>query len=132
MPRSLRGTRTSRLARWPAPRARPSSAPRPRGSTSSSPRSSGPTPPSCRIPSASRSRGCGRPSAHAVDTVPGVLDVDTPHGPARVHVHAADEPGGALVLGHGAGGGVTARDLVAATEAARSVAVSVALVEQPY
>ena len=61
-----------------------------------------------------------------------VLDVDTPHGPARVHLHAADEPAGALVLGHGAGGGVTARDLVAATKAARSAGVSVALVEQPY
>jgi predicted alpha/beta-hydrolase family hydrolase len=61
-----------------------------------------------------------------------VLDVDTPHGPARAHLHAADEPAGALVLGHGAGGGVTARDLVAATEAARSIGVSVALVEQPY
>jgi uncharacterized protein len=61
-----------------------------------------------------------------------VLDIDTPHGPARAHLHAADEPAGALVLGHGAGGGVTARDLVAATKAARSAAVSVALVEQPY
>jgi uncharacterized protein len=60
------------------------------------------------------------------------LDIDTPHGPARAHLHAADEPAGALVLGHGAGGGVTARDLVAATKAARSAAVSVALVEQPY
>jgi predicted alpha/beta-hydrolase family hydrolase len=60
------------------------------------------------------------------------LDLDTPHGPARVHLHPADEPAGALVLGHGAGGGVTARDLVAATEAARSAGVSVALVEQPY
>jgi uncharacterized protein len=38
----------------------------------------------------------------------------------------------ALVLGHGAGGGVGAPDLVAATKAARSVGVSVALVEQPY
>ena len=37
-----------------------------------------------------------------------------------------------LVLGHGAGGGVTAPDLVAATKAARSAALSVALVEQPY
>jgi uncharacterized protein len=64
--------------------------------------------------------------------VPGVLDVDTPHGPARAHLHAADEPAGALVLGHGAGGGVTARDLVAVTKAARSAGVSVALVEQPY
>jgi hypothetical protein len=36
------------------------------------------------------------------------------------------------VLGHGAGGGVTAPDLAAATEAARSEEVTVALVEQPY
>jgi predicted alpha/beta-hydrolase family hydrolase len=62
----------------------------------------------------------------------GVLDVDTPHGPARVHLHDAEEPAGALVLGHGAGGGVAARDLVAATTAAQAIGVSVALVEQPY
>jgi predicted alpha/beta-hydrolase family hydrolase len=61
-----------------------------------------------------------------------VLDVETPHGPARAHLHAADAPSGALVLGHGAGGGVTARDLVAVTKVARSAGVSVALVEQPY
>ena len=61
-----------------------------------------------------------------------MLDLETPHGPARVHLHAAGEPRAALVLGHGAGGGVTARDLVAVTEAARSAGVSVALVEQPY
>jgi uncharacterized protein len=60
-------------------------------------------------------------------------EVATPHGPARVHLHLADaEPAGGLVLGHGAGGGVTARDLVAATKAAHGVGVSVALVEQPY
>jgi predicted alpha/beta-hydrolase family hydrolase len=41
-------------------------------------------------------------------------------------------PRGALVLGHGAGGGVNARDLVAATGAALSLGFSVALVEQPY
>jgi len=61
-----------------------------------------------------------------------VLDVETPHGPARAHLHAANAPRGALVLGHGAGGGVTARDLAAVTEVARSAGVSVALVEQPY
>jgi predicted alpha/beta-hydrolase family hydrolase len=61
-----------------------------------------------------------------------VLDVETPHGPARAHLQAADAPAGALMLGHGAGGGVTARDLVAVTKAARSAGVSVALVEQPY
>jgi predicted alpha/beta-hydrolase family hydrolase len=61
-----------------------------------------------------------------------VLGVDTPHGRANVHLHPIDEPQGALVLGHGAAGGVTSGDLVAAADAARSVGVSVALVEQPY
>ena len=61
-----------------------------------------------------------------------VLGVDTPHGRANVHLHPFDEPQGALVLGHGAAGGVTSGDLVAAADAARSVGVSVALVEQPY
>jgi predicted alpha/beta-hydrolase family hydrolase len=60
------------------------------------------------------------------------LDVDTPHGLAKVHLHSVDEPRAALVLGHGAGAGVTSEDLVAATDAARSEGVSVALVEQPY
>jgi predicted alpha/beta-hydrolase family hydrolase len=61
-----------------------------------------------------------------------ILEVETPHGPAKAHLHPVDEPRAALVLGHGAGGGVTAPDLVAATDAARSEGVSVALVEQPY
>lgn len=60
------------------------------------------------------------------------MELDTPHGPARAHVHQADAPRGALVLGHGAGGGVTAPDLVAATRAALGAGVSVVLVEQPY
>jgi uncharacterized protein len=58
--------------------------------------------------------------------------IDTPHGPAQAHLHLADTPRAALVLGHGAGGGVGARDLVAVTEVAVAAAVSVALVEQPY
>ena len=61
-----------------------------------------------------------------------MLEVETPHGPARVHLHLADGTHAALVLGHGAGGGVTAKDLVAATDAALASDVSVALVEQPY
>jgi predicted alpha/beta-hydrolase family hydrolase len=60
------------------------------------------------------------------------LTIDTPQGPARVHLHQVDDPRAALVLGHGAGGGVGAPDLVAATEAALSGGMSVALVEQPY
>jgi predicted alpha/beta-hydrolase family hydrolase len=47
-------------------------------------------------------------------------------------MHSVDDPTGALVLGHGAGGGIEAPDLGAATEAANSVSFSVALVEQPY
>jgi predicted alpha/beta-hydrolase family hydrolase len=43
-----------------------------------------------------------------------------------------DSPRGALVLGHGAGGGVDSADLVGAARAARSAGLSVALVEQPY
>lgn len=60
------------------------------------------------------------------------FDLDTPHGPARAHLHPAERARAALVLGHGAGGGVAARDLVAATEAALATGVSVVLVEQPY
>ncbi len=58
--------------------------------------------------------------------------VDTPHGPARVALHCVPEGRAALLLGHGAGGGVTAPDLVTATQAARRAGVHVALVEQPY
>lgn len=61
-----------------------------------------------------------------------VLDLDTPHGPARAHVRAAEGQAGSLVLGHGAGGGVTARDLVAAADVAGDLGFGVALVEQPY
>jgi uncharacterized protein len=60
------------------------------------------------------------------------IDIDTPHGPARAHVSAVRGAIGALVLGHGAGGGVGARDLVAAADAAAAAGFSVALVEQPY
>ena len=61
-----------------------------------------------------------------------VLEIGTPHGPARAHMHPAADPAAALVLGHGAAGSVEARDLVAVTEVALSASVSVALVEQPY
>ena len=63
-----------------------------------------------------------------------VLEIETPSRrrtgtPAR----APTAPARALVLGHGAGGGVAARDLVAASDVALcSRRVSVALVEQPY
>ena len=61
-----------------------------------------------------------------------VREIATPHGPARAHVRPADDPRGLLVLGHGAGGGVQARDIVAAAGAALAENFSVVLVEQPY
>jgi len=61
-----------------------------------------------------------------------VLELATPHGPARAHLHATAGAVAAVVLGHGAGGGVGAPDLRAATEAALRAGWSVALVEQPY
>jgi uncharacterized protein len=60
------------------------------------------------------------------------VQIETPSGPARAHLHAARDAKGALVLGHGAGGGVEAVDLVAAKDAAVSEGFTVALVEQPY
>src|SRR5262245_40976091 len=60
------------------------------------------------------------------------LEIATPHGPARAHLQPVDGARAGLVLGHGAGGGVGAKDLVAAASAARGAGVAVALVEQPY
>jgi predicted alpha/beta-hydrolase family hydrolase len=61
-----------------------------------------------------------------------MLEVDTPHGRATAKVHSVDRPRAALVLGHGAAGGVSSRDLTAVTGVALSLEVSVALIEQPY
>ena len=58
--------------------------------------------------------------------------LETPHGPAQVHLHLVEGASTVLVLGHGAGGGVGAPDLKAATETANGEGVSVVLVEQPY
>jgi uncharacterized protein len=61
------------------------------------------------------------------------VEIDTPHGPARAHLRLADDdPVGALMLGHGAGGGVGAPDLVVVADVAREAGFTVALVEQPY
>lgn len=60
------------------------------------------------------------------------VEIATAHGPARAHVHRARDARGALILGHGAGGGVGSRDLVAVTEAAHELDLTTVLVEQPY
>ena len=61
-----------------------------------------------------------------------MLEIATPFGPANAHVNGADAPRAGLVLGHGAGGGVQAKDLVALAHVAHSLGLTVALVEQPY
>jgi uncharacterized protein len=65
-------------------------------------------------------------------TAPAERIIETPHGPARAFVHPVATPIGGLVLGHGAGGGVSARDIIAVTNAALEASIAVALVEQPY
>jgi predicted alpha/beta-hydrolase family hydrolase len=57
-------------------------------------------------------------------------DVPTRTGPARYVLEGAGE--GLLVLGHGAGGGVEAVDLLAARDAALALGWRVARVEQPW
>lgn len=57
-------------------------------------------------------------------------EVETPRGPARVHLDPGER--GLLVLGHGAGGGPEAPDLLAAREGALAAGLSVARVEQPW
>lgn len=58
--------------------------------------------------------------------------MESASGQARVYLHAAERPRAGLVLGHGAGGGVEAPDLVAVREVVLAEGVSVGLVEQPY
>ncbi|MFD9895354.1 alpha/beta family hydrolase [Amycolatopsis sp. NPDC059027] len=60
------------------------------------------------------------------------LEIGTGYGPARAELHCAEEGTAVLMLGHGAGGGIGAKDLVAVTRAAQAIGVHVALVEQPY
>jgi predicted alpha/beta-hydrolase family hydrolase len=62
-----------------------------------------------------------------------VIEIATPHGQARAHLaRAAGDERGALLIGHGAGGGVSAPDILAVRGAALAAGVSVARIEQPY
>jgi len=61
------------------------------------------------------------------------LQIDTPVGLARVSwVGQASAPTATLLLGHGAGGGIDARDLRAVATAGAGAGLRVGLVEQPY
>ncbi len=61
-----------------------------------------------------------------------VRTVDTPHGEGRLHTRRATRPMATLLLSHGAGGGVEARDLWALADALPAQDVSVVLFEQPW
>jgi predicted alpha/beta-hydrolase family hydrolase len=80
----------------------------------------------------SASGPCAESVAPTTSSAHDPVAVATPHGPARLTLRPAADPRAVLLLGHGAGGGVGAPDLLGATQAALSVDVSVVLVEQPY
>ncbi|MFJ6618412.1 alpha/beta family hydrolase [Kitasatospora sp. NPDC091335] len=58
--------------------------------------------------------------------------VPTEAGEARISYHRAAKPVAVLALGHGAGGGIEARDLVALAGKLPARGITVALVEQPW
>jgi predicted alpha/beta-hydrolase family hydrolase len=59
-------------------------------------------------------------------------EIETPHGPARLEVRRARKPFVTLLLSHGAGGGVGARDLQALAAELPGQGASVLLLEQPW
>lgn len=63
---------------------------------------------------------------------PMVIQIETPQGPARVHVHRPPRARGVVVLGHGAGPSITTVDLVAARDAFVAGGWAVAVVEAPW
>ncbi|MGD9955655.1 MAG: alpha/beta family hydrolase [Candidatus Nanopelagicales bacterium] len=60
------------------------------------------------------------------------LDVETPVGPARLHVHRAPRARALLVLGHGAGRGTDTADLLGLARDLPAHGVAVVLVDQPW
>ena len=61
-----------------------------------------------------------------------VREVETAQGPARAHVCRPARAAGTVVLGHGAGGGLGALDLVVAREVLVEHGWAVVVVEQPW
>ncbi|MDX2604624.1 hydrolase [Streptomyces caniscabiei] len=59
-------------------------------------------------------------------------EIDTEAGTGRVSWYEAEDPAFVLALGHGAGGGIEARDLRALAAVLPAHGVTVALVEQPW
>ena len=61
-----------------------------------------------------------------------VQDVSTSGGPARLHIDRAVRPRRVLALGHGAGGGVGAPDLLAIAARLSAASTTVVRFEQPW
>ncbi|MCE7081853.1 alpha/beta family hydrolase [Streptomyces sp. ST2-7A] len=89
-------------------------------------------PPVPRAGSAAPTGDRARPAPPPTPSPGAVHEVDTPAGPARITWHPAGRPRLTLALGHGAGGGIGAPDLVALAAALPARGVTIALVEQPW
>jgi predicted alpha/beta-hydrolase family hydrolase len=61
-----------------------------------------------------------------------VRELGTPHGPARLHTDRSRRPCATLLLGHGAGGGPEAPDLVALGAELPREGITVIRLEQPW
>lgn len=64
--------------------------------------------------------------------LPSTVEVETPVGTARLWFRRASRPATTLVLGHGAGGGIGARDLAALAAVLPATGTTVVLLEQPW
>ncbi len=61
------------------------------------------------------------------------IEIETPRGLAAAYLERRPPPApAALVLGHGAGGGIEARDIVASAAVAARLGLAIVRVEQPY
>lgn len=60
------------------------------------------------------------------------VDVETPEGPGKFYLAAAEEPRALLIMGHGAGGGVDAVDLSVLASRLPKLGITVARFEQPW
>lgn len=58
--------------------------------------------------------------------------VQTPHGPGRMVTHRARQPAATMLLSHGAGGGIGARDLEGLAHYLPRNGITVVLFEQPW
>lgn len=75
-------------------------------------------------------------SAPETTPSPRVVDIDTPHGPGRLHLDGIDatppSSGRVLLVSHGAGNGIDTRDLEALAAALPARGIVVARFEQPW